>query len=276
VPLDEVAKTYGTPIDAIIGHQLMARYVVKIDLYERVLTLYDPATFSYKGDGAVLPLEVRSRTPVVRAAIRLPGRPPLEGEFLVDEPRPGALMFATPFIRRHDLLTAARTVTPRMLPGSATGVGGRFDVLDGRVESIKLGPYELKLPTAGFPEVRAGAFARTDIAGIIGGEVWRRFRLWLDYAHGHLILEPGAQFRDPFESDAAGLRILSVGPPYGEFVVAAVTENSPAAEAGIKPAAGTSLWEIRKILKRPGRKYLIKLRRGADEVSAAVETRALN
>lgn len=40
VPLDEVSRTYGTAIDGIIGYDLMAMYVVKIDFDRRELTPY--------------------------------------------------------------------------------------------------------------------------------------------------------------------------------------------------------------------------------------------
>ncbi len=286
ISLDEVSRAYGTPIDAILGYQLMSRYVVKIDFDEQMLTLYDPGTFTYKGDGVVLPLEVRQRTPIVRAGIRLPGLPPIEGDFLVDEPHPGALMFTTPFIDQHDLLTAARKVTSRMIPGSAIGVGGRFEVQDGRIESLQLGPFEMKRPTAGFPRARAGAFARNDIAGILGGEVWRRFRVWLDYAHGQMILERGARYGDPFEYDASGLKLITGPRSHKEFVVLNVTNGTPAAEAGIRKddilaelggvaASDLTLWEIRKMLRKPGQKYALKLRRGSSEITTALETRPL-
>jgi hypothetical protein len=287
VPLDEVSRTYGTAIDAIIGCELMSKYVVKIDFDERKLTLFDPATFSYKGAGAVLPLEVRSCVPVVRAKIGMPDQEPIEGEFLIDEPHPGAVMFTTPFIRRNNLLEAARKVNPRLVHGSAMGVGGKIDLVDGRVGSLHLGPYEMKMATAGYPEAKAGAFARTDIAGILGGEVWRRFRVWLDYAHGKLILEPDAQFRDPFESDASGLRVRSAGPPFREIVVSEVNEDSPASDAGIQkgdqilelagnPAAQLTVWQIRTMMKKAGNKYALKLRRGEREFTVQLATRALN
>jgi hypothetical protein len=284
LPLDEVSNSYGKNIDAIVGYQLMAKYVVKIDFDQRTLTLYDPAAFEYNGSGAVLPLDVGDHTPVVRARIGVPGKPAIEGRFLVDEPHPGALLFATPFIRQNDLLPAARSVA-RMFGSSATGVGGRFELLDGRVESLQLGPYTMKRPTAGFPEARSGAFARTDIAGIIGGEVWRRFRVWLDYPHGRIILEPGPRFADDFLQDSSGLKVRSAGSPHDVVLVAGVEEQTPAARAGLQKGdrilefAGQSklsVWEIRCMLRTPGQKYRIRVRRGSQELDSVLETEAPN
>ncbi len=284
VPLDEVSNSYGKNIDAIVGYQLMAKYVVKIDFDQRTLTLYDPATFEYRGSGAVLPLDAGNHTPVVRARIGVPGKPVIEGRFLVDEPHPGALLFATPFIRQNDLLPAARAVAG-MVNGSATGVGGRFPLLEGRVESLQIGPYTMKRPTAGFPEAKSGAFARTDIAGIIGGEVWRRFRVWLDYTHGKIILEPGPRFADEFREDCSGLKVRSAGSPHSVVLVAGVGERTPAARAGLQEGdrifefAGQTeitVWKIRSLLKTPGEKYKIRFRRGNQELDSVLETEALN
>jgi hypothetical protein len=280
LPLDEVSNSYGKDIDAIIGYQLMAKFVVKIDFDQHTLTLYDPSTFEYHGTGTVLPLQIGDQTPVVRARIGVPGRPALEGRFLVDEPHPGALLFATPFVKKNDLLTAAKLVAG-LSRGSATGVGGRFELLDGRVESLELGSFTLKRPTAGFPDAKSGAFARSDIAGIIGGDVWRRFRMWLDYKHERIILEQGAHYADEFHQDSSGLKVRSAGRPHDVVLVAAVEEKTPASRAGLQTGdrilefAGQStfsVWQLRSALKTPGQKYRIRVRRGGQELDCAIET----
>jgi hypothetical protein len=279
VPLDKVAHSYGAAMDGIVGYELMAKYVVRIDFDARTLTLFDPATFRYEGNGAVLPLEVRSRVPVVRARFGAAARA-FEGEFLLDEPYPGTVLFATPFARRHGLPEAMRKLSPRLYPGGGFGVGGKTETLSGRLEWLEVGPHRFQLPLAAFAEAKAGAFARADIAGILGGELWRRFRVWLDYAHGRLILEPGAHYDDPFEFDASGLRIQ------GGLEVASVTPDTPGAEAGIRegdrilelagrPASALTVGEVRRLLRRAGERYAVKLGRGSGVFEVTLATRRL-
>lgn len=286
IPLDEVANSFGAPMDAIVGFELLERYVVRIDYDARTLTLYDPKEYRYDGGGAVLPLEVRANVPVVRAKIGLPGKPAIEGEFLVDAPYPGAVQFATPFVRRHDLRAAALVFRPRLLEGQGAGVGGKAVHEIGRIASIQLGPYLLKLPTAAFANAKAGAFARTDIAGILGGELLRRFRVTLDYSRQRMILEPTAHLGEPFEADASGLLVEALGPPYREFTVSRVAENTPAAEAGIRvgdrlleiagrPVSGMAVWEIRRLLRNANQQYALSLRRGEETLRAVLKTRQL-
>jgi hypothetical protein len=286
LPLDEVARAYGASLDGILGRELPARYVTRIDYDSRTLVLYEPEKFVYAGRGNALPLEVRNGVPVVKARFSLPGKGALEGEFLVDAPFPGVVQFATPFIRDHDLLTAARALTSRLIPAAGVGVGGPSARQDGRIEWIELGGYTLKLPLAEFAEAKAGAFARTDIAGILGGELFRRFVVTLDCPHGRMFLEPSRQFDDAFDYDASGMAIKSTGPSHRAFVVAAVVDGTPAAESGIRqddaileldgrPAAALTAWSIRTELKKPGSDHTIKLRRGLSELTVKIQTRRL-
>ena len=129
LPLDEVARSFGTAIDGIIGFPLMQRFVVTVDFDERTLALTDPALFHPPAGAAELALDnvLKSREPVVTARVIVGGGRAVDGRFLIDQPHPDSLLFATPFVREHDLLAASRILTPRPLPGTATGVGGQFD-----------------------------------------------------------------------------------------------------------------------------------------------------
>lgn len=109
------------------------------------------------------------------------------------------IQFATPFICDHDLLPAARGFTWRLIPASFEGVGGPSEHLEGRVEWIECGGYTRKLPLAAYAQARAGAFARIDIAGIIGGELLRRYLVPLDCPHGRLFLAARPSVRRPLQ-----------------------------------------------------------------------------
>jgi hypothetical protein len=285
---EEVSKTYGAAIDGIIGFPLMARYVVEIDFDRRTLALHDPAGFTYAGTGVSLPLEIPAdrREPIVRATIRLPGREPLEGRFLVDEPHPHCLLFATPFSRAHDLRTAAEKAAKRLVPASAMGVGGKTPYVVGRLDELVLGPFALKRPTAGFAEAKAGAFAREDIAGIIGGEILRRFRVTLDVPHKRMMLERGKAFDEPFPWDASGLKLRANGPAYRRFEVVEVVPDGPGAEAGVRAgdeiraingraAADLTLWDVQRLFREVGRTYPLELMRSGSSVKVALTTRQL-
>ncbi len=280
IALDEVAESYGAAVDGIVGYELMERYVVRIDYDARTLTLIDPKKYRPPLKAAALPLEIRNRVPVVHAKINVPGRLAIDGEFLVDAPFPGSIHFTKPFADRHGLLAAARAFTGRTLQGRAMGVGGEIRRETARIESIQLGPYKVDRPTAEFSDSKGGAFARTDIAGILGASLFTKFRVTLDHAHTRLILEPGPSLNDPIEADTSGLSFSAIGPSYKTFAVPIVAENSPAAEAGIQPGDrivgfdGT-LWQFRTLLRKPDQQHTLTIERDGRRRSVTIKTRRM-
>lgn len=71
--------------------------------------------------------------------------------------------------------------------------------------------------------------------GDLGGEVFRRFTLVLDYSRQRIILEPNAYLLEPVEADMSGLELMAEGEDLQTLVVNEVAADSPAAAAaGLK------------------------------------------
>jgi hypothetical protein len=51
----------GRRTDGLVGTELLERYVVAFDSGARTMTACEPASFEYRGSGAVLPVERRMR-----------------------------------------------------------------------------------------------------------------------------------------------------------------------------------------------------------------------
>ena len=283
--LDDVARDIGGAVDGVIGYELLHRYIVRIDYDSQRLTLYAPKDFRYTGVGSVLPMKLPKQVPTVKLRFGMPGLGALEGTFLVDTGG-GSMAFATPFIRKHGLLDAARALTPRLIPGTEEGIGGSVDGEVGRLEWVEIAGHRLKLPLAAYMHADGGVFAWTSIAGTVGGELLRRFSVTLDYPHGRIILEPGRQLEDAFESDASGMDLTSYGPTYRQFIVKRVVDDTPAAEVGIRGAdqilefdgqraEALTLWDLRRALEKAEVDHVIKLQRGQTEITVKLRTRKL-
>ena len=104
--------------------------------------------------------------------------------------------------------------------------------------------------------------------------------------HHRIILEPGRQLGDAFESDASGMDLTSSGPTYRQFIVKRVVDDTPAAEAGIRRddqvlefdgqrAEALTLWDFRRALEKAEADHVIKLQRGQTEVTVKLRTRKL-
>ncbi len=158
----------------------------------------------------------------------------------------------TPFTAAHPQIVPKRT--------SAAGVNGfgfggpEFGRL-GRLQSLSIGRFTLPDLVADFTTQTQGAFAVPFVAANVGGSVWKRFTLTLNYYGQTMVLTPNASFGDPDAYERAGLFLLNRG---GRYVVLNVRPGTPAAQAGIadgdtivsidgKPASSMSLQAVRQL-----------------------------
>jgi hypothetical protein len=281
-----VSESYGRRMDGLVGAELFERYVVELDWEQGIFRFHDPQRFRYSGKGAAVPLIVAGGMPFVRIQVSVPGVEPVDGIFLVDCPHPGTIIINRPFAEQHGLLDAARKNLPRLATQYTEGVNGRSAVLYGRIPSLKIGPYVLPQPVVGFSQAKGGALADENFHGILGAEILRRFKVFVDYAGEQIILEPKAEMTGVFDYDASGLRLRSMGSDFRQHVVIGVVEDSPAAKAGLqegdrlieiggKPANTFSQGEILEMLKRDGEIVVLKLQRGAQSVEVKLSLRQL-
>lgn len=230
--------------------------------------------------GESLPLHFEDQHPYVRAAVTLTGLGVLEGEFVLDLGSNLPLILLPSFIEEKKL----RDSLPPTIETFGRGVGGEVGLPIGRTGRLQIGSHALDRPVTAFP--RSGTFGRSGKAGNIGSAVLRRFRVTFDYPRNRIFLEPNGRFGDPFEFDMGGLQLVTDSPAFDVVRVKRVLPNSPAAEAGLRPAdeilsvaghptAAMRLAELREMLRQPEREYPLQIRRGAEILSVSLKTRRL-
>jgi aspartyl protease/PDZ domain-containing protein len=257
----------GKDIEGVIGYDFIKEFVVEIDYEARAISLYEPSSYRYSGRGDVIPLTI-TNTPRARALIALPGKPSIEGLFEIDTGSDGALSINSPFVNRHTLLGALSA----QVADRERGLGGESKSVDGRLGNLQLGRFTIATPIVSFSLDTKGSLAAEDNDGPLGNEVWRRFKLTIDYSRQRMILEPNSHVSDPFENDMSGISIDSEGKDCQVFKVGGIDEKSPAAEAGIvvgdeitaidgKPANQFTSTQIEKLLMQDGAERSLTLRR---------------
>jgi hypothetical protein len=271
IPHEGVDEIMGRRIDAIVGKDLLLRYVVEVDSVARKMYLYEPADYVYQGKGVVLPIRI-AEAPIFEAAMRIPPDRRLRCRLMIDTAAPPALIFAAPFHKGSHLIEAARTLSERLLTMRSGGIGGREDNTVGRVESLEIGPFSVARPVVRFADARGGTLARTDFDALIGMELMRRFRVIFDYSRHRVILEPNPNLTEPMEADMSGVMLKSAGDALEQIVIVDVVENTPASAADLRPGdvivsidgrKPGSLWEAqRTLMAGPDRVVRIGIQRG--------------
>ncbi len=133
--LTPIAAQGGRPMDGILGFPILDRCVVEIDYADKKLNFFDPAGYTYKGNGTSVPLTFKDNLPYVTATAVLPGGRSIQGQFLIDTGASSNLILSAETVEKESVLSdLGKTIT---VP--ARGVGGAKDVRLARIAKIDVG-----------------------------------------------------------------------------------------------------------------------------------------
>lgn len=267
-------------IAGIIGYDFIKSFVVEIDYDAKTLTLSDPLRYEYSGRGDLIPLIISGNTPRIRAQLRMPNGPTLEGLFELDTGSDGVLRINSPFVKKHSLLQSL----PKQFDSAHRGVGGEIKTVDVRMRDFQLGRYVIPDLLVTLARDNEGLLSEDANDGPLGNEILRRFRIVLDYSRRRMMLEPNQHLGDPIETGMSGIDFGSED--CRPFKVKKVLENSPAAEAGIqtgdeivaldgRPFKEIPSFEMEKLLSKNGAEYSLTLSRAGKELVVRIKLRRL-
>ncbi|MDT7781072.1 MAG: hypothetical protein QOC99_3584 [Acidobacteriota bacterium] len=283
ISIDPMLSRVGRVVDGVIGYDFFKEFVVEIDYVAKTINLYDPRAYTYKGTGEVIPFRLRGGTPFTRVKLELAGRDAIEGEFEIDTGSDGALSINGPFAEAHKLL---KSIAHKSATLTGAGAGGESPYISARLGSMQVGRFRFENPVVSLSQDTKGAGASTVSAGQLGTEIFRRFRVILDYSRAQMILEPNPSFSEPFETDMSGLDLVAEGSDLRTFTVNAVEANSPAAEAHLReedvlvaidgrPAADFNLDQLTSLFTHEGKEYELTVRRGQEILKVKMKLRRL-
>jgi hypothetical protein len=191
----------GFEMDGIIGYDFINQFVIEIDYLKKIMNLYNPRTYAYRGTGKAMSLLFdERRTPFMVTKIILEGRAPVEARLGVDTGADGTFLFNSPFVEKQRLLAAMT----RAIQDRGSGAGGEQKRLLGKVNAVQLGQFVLKDPPVALSLDTEGAGATDKEDGVVGGDILRRFKMIIDYSRKRMILEPNKSFKDPYNVETGG------------------------------------------------------------------------
>lgn len=153
------------------------------------------------------------------------------------------------------------------------------------MRELKIGNFKIANPLTLFSEDKSGAMASRDLIANVGQQIAAKFKVFLDYSHARIILEPTPTFADPMDRATAGFVMTTEGKDRATVRITDVLENSPASEAGLqkddilvsidgKEAADLQISRLAEMFERPAT-YKLKIRRGEQSLQIPLTTRKL-
>jgi hypothetical protein len=166
----------------VLGSGFFRRFVVEVDPHTKLLRLHEPKDYHYSGSGEVLSLHFKDSTPIVEATIQVSNRPPIRAQFEIDTGCDGCLCLGSDFVSTNQLASLASQ------PDSGRrGVGGGTRTRTGHLPQLQLGQLKIDKPATSF--FLEGSPVDPPLAGHIGLELLREFKVVFDYAGRRMILE---------------------------------------------------------------------------------------
>lgn len=220
----------GEPLDGVFGTTFFRHLTVSIDFAKSTVTFEDPHGF--EPNSRAVPIEVdlsKGGVPIAKAEIvtgdrKLPFRVSIDTGTIACQ---GLLNRG--FIEANDLdPVISPTVSCELF-----GLGGAVPMTVGRVDSIRLGGYQVEQPIVGLDQLGEGATGSSATCdGFVGSRFLHGCRLTLDYRRGRiLIAQEEADHKCEF--NMSGLSIVAAS-GFAGFDVKAVASGSPAEAANIR------------------------------------------
>ena len=280
-------RALGMQLGGLLGYDFISRFVIEIDYEKKLMTLHDPATWQLNGTGYIVPITFDHGIPFTNGTITVGGQK-IPAYFVIDFGAQETMTLTSPFVQAHDLVRLAQTNATVNKPAGLENQFFAQNNVRGRVDALDLGDLHVTDIPINMSVNTKGAYASANFSGTVGQSIYRRYHVFLDYAHERVIFQPTAEVNKPFpERKTYGLSLLASGADFHTYTVAAVRPGSQAEKDGFqkgdvvtaldgKPAAQFTLAEFRDQLTHEGDHHSIEVSRQGKPVTVAVEVKLVS
>jgi hypothetical protein len=213
--------TAGLPADGVIGYEVLSRFVTTFDYAKKTVTFNMPGTYSAPAGASVVPITQNGTQPQFACTID-----DVPTVCTLDTGARQSLTFYAPFMKAD----------PQVVPDKLTaqgvngfGVGGPALGKLGRTRSLAFGAFTLPNLVGDYTTQTEGALAVPFLGANVGGAVWKRFTMTLDYTALTMTLTPNDAYAAPDTYDHSGLFLINPG----AITIFDVRPGTPAAQAGL-------------------------------------------
>ncbi|WP_408040182.1 aspartyl protease family protein [Tenacibaculum amylolyticum] len=201
----------GVTVHGIIGFDLLKSAITKVDYRKKVITFYNPKKYKAKKCRSCeeFPLEFYRNKPYINVVAGLDtiSDKKIETKLLIDSGGSDSLWF---FEGTHeDIKTPIKFFRDILGEGlSGTIYGNRS-----KIPEFRLGKYVIKNPTVSFLDTLSTINARQFKLrnGSIGGNILKRFKIWIDYPNRRIIFKKTSSLKGGFYYNMSGLTVVYDG-----------------------------------------------------------------
>lgn len=219
---------YDYPLDAVIGGNVLRRYVVELNFDDGTLSIY--AMKDYKAPNGYQQQSISLAPygiPIIEGDFIVSDSETLTGLYLVDTGAALALRMNTPLVKENELI---EKITPNYAYTSAALSNTSTDYI-GKVNSFSIIGETFNAVPIRLATVTSGVSSWDTVDGIMGLEILKRFNLIFDYSKQVMYVKKGKQFEVPFKNNMSGLKLKKRD---GFLEVESIVENSAGAKAKVK------------------------------------------
>lgn len=195
----------GVPIHGILGYEFFKNFIVKTDYVSKKVTFYNPKNYSRKKCNGceVLNLVFHNNKPYAEISMADYNNVKQSITLLVDSGSSDALWL---FDEPESFSSTNESYFKDYL---GLGFSGNIFGKRSKLNEVWVGSHHLEDVKVAFPDKQAieGINFFKDRDGSIGGDILKRFTVWVDYEAKTMTLRKNRNFNEPFYYNMAGLTI---------------------------------------------------------------------
>ncbi|WP_338764378.1 PDZ domain-containing protein [Bernardetia sp. ABR2-2B] len=280
-----LSDRFGMRIHGIMGYNIFADFIVKVNYENKTITFYNKKRYEYKPHkkDVIIPIEIVDLKPYIWANLQQHSIANSTQEDTTTVPVKLLIDTGGGHAIWIDISSDDRLKIPKKNKAAYLGKGMRGDIKGylGRSSKLYLKGLELEGVTTAFPDSTSISMVRGQGGrnGSLGSEILRRFYITFDYSRNRMILRPNRKFRERFNYNMAGIEISTPAPGSSIYFISNIEENSPVSDLDVQVddqimsinGENISKFTINDIYElfrsTEGRKIELVLRRGGDALN---------
>lgn len=207
----DLSAKMGVTIHGIIGYNLFRHVIIKIDYNKRKLIFYNPKYYRLEKckKCQTFPLTFHRNKPYIDAKVQLDESSDdlVDVKLLIDSGGSDALwLFEN---SKEDIKQPTKFFDDILGEGLSGTIYGKRS----RISKFVLGKYHIQKPTVSYLDSLSSLNARKykKRNGSLGGNILKRFKVWIDYPNKRITLKKAGSFTKGFNYNMSGITVAYSG-----------------------------------------------------------------